>query len=272
MRWPLIGNSAKVVTHAKDPAALAETCAKRGVPHPAWSARPHDGWLRKRTGGAGGAHVADTASEDNDRDYWQEAVDGEPVSALVLRCRRDVLVLGFSSQWADPSPAARFRYGGAARPPRLPDKTQSELAETARAVARELGLIGLNSIDFLVGDADWHMVEVNPRPGAVMDIFRPSEGSLFGLHVEACQGQLPERAPLFDAATAAAIVYAARPVARMPAMDWPDWTADRQRPGTSVAAGAPLCTVLATAGTTEEARQLVVGRAGEVRTMVEAAA
>ena len=271
-RWQLIGNSAEVVAHAKDPAALAETCAKLGVPHPAWTAQPREGWLRKRTGGSGGAHVADTASETGERHYWQEAVDGEPVSALVLGRRRDVHVLGFSSQWTDPTPAAPFRYGGAVRPAALNEGTRSELSEAAIVVARELQLVGLNGIDFLVDNADWHLVEVNPRPGAVMDIFHPAGESLLELHVEACRGRLPERAPLFDAAAAAAIVYAGRAIASIPAMDWPEWTADRQRPGTHVAADAPLCTVRASAETTEEARRLVFGRAAEVRAMIEAAA
>jgi uncharacterized protein len=271
-RWPLIGNSAEVVAHAKDPAALAEVCKRLGVPHPAWSAQPRDGWLRKRAGGSGGAHVADAASESNDRNYWQEAVSGEPVSALVLGCGNDALVLGLSSQWADPSTAAAFRYGGAVRPARLPEETQSELTEAATKVARELGLIGLNSIDFLAGNADWHLVDVNPRPGAVMDIFHPSEGSLLELHFAACRGRLPAKPTEFVNAASAAIVYAGKSVARMPAINWPEWTADRQRPGTHVAAGAPLCTVLASAETTAEARRLVLERTNMVRAMIEAAA
>jgi uncharacterized protein len=271
-RWPLIGNPSETVTRAKSPAALSETCAKLGVPHPAWSERPRDGWLRKRAGGSGGSHVADAASGDSERDYWQEPVAGEPVSALVLGSEEQVLVLGFSSQWADPTPAAPFRYGGAARPAALNEDMRSELSGAARAVAQELQLIGLNSIDFLVGDADWRLVEVNPRPGAVMDIFRPAEGSLLGLHVEACLGRLPAQPPKFSDADAAAIVYAERAIAKMPAMGWPEWAADRQRPDTSVLADAPLCTVRATADTAEEARRLVLGRAAEMRAMIEATA
>jgi predicted ATP-grasp superfamily ATP-dependent carboligase len=105
-----------------------------------------------------------------------------------------------------------------------------------------------------------------------MDIFHPPDGSLFGMHVEACQGRLSAEPPAFADAAAAAIVYAAQPVARMPAMDWPEWTADRQRPGSAVAGGAPLCTVLATADDADEARRLVLGRAAGMRAVIEAAA
>ena len=105
-----------------------------------------------------------------------------------------------------------------------------------------------------------------------MDIFRPSEGSLLELHVAACRGRRPAKPTEFVDAAAAAIVYAGRSVARMPAMNWPEWTADRQRPGTGVPAGAPLCTVLATADTADEARRLVLERADSLRAMIEAAA
>jgi len=268
-RWPLLGNPAQTVARAKDPAVLAEICARLDVPHPRWSEEARNGWLRKRVGGSGGAHVARAASDEGCRDYWQELVAGEPVSALMLGCENKALILGFSSQWANPSPDAPFRYGGAVQPADLSEDMHSRLAQAANAVSRELGLVGLNSVDFLVSGEDWRLVEVNPRPGATLDIFHPMAGSLFALHVDACHGRLPTRAPVFSGADAAAIVYARHRIAKMPAFAWPEWTADRQRPETSVEAGAPLCTVLATAATAGEARRLVLQRAETTREAVE---
>ena len=54
-------------------------------------------------------------------------------------------------------------------------------------------LAGLNSVDFLVADDAVWLLEINPRPGATLDIFEPDGGSLFALHVQACGGVLPER-------------------------------------------------------------------------------
>ena len=268
-RWPLLGNSAQTVARAKDPALLAEICAQLGVPHPAWSEQPREGWLRKRIGGSGGAHVAVAPSAGGGRDYWQEPIVGEPVSALMLGCKSKALVLGFSSQWVDPSPDAPFRYGGAVQPAALSEDMHSRLAQAANAVSCELGLVGLNSVDFLVSGEDWRLVEVNPRPGATVDIFHPKAGSLFGQHVDACRGRLPSRAPVFEKAAAAAIVYARSRISTMSAIAWPEWTADRQRPGTSIEAGAPLCTVLATADTADEARRLVLQRVENMRHALE---
>jgi uncharacterized protein len=100
-------------------------------------------------------------------------------------------------------------------------------------------------VDFHVdGDRFW-LLDVNPRPGATLDIFEPPQGSLFGLHMAACAGNLAA-APIYPPnAKAAAIAYAENDIASVPALEWPSWTADRPQPKTVVKAGEPVCTVFA---------------------------
>jgi predicted ATP-grasp superfamily ATP-dependent carboligase len=192
--------------------------------------------------------------------YWQERISGDAVAALVLANGNEAIVLGFSAQWCDPAPDAPFRYGGAVRPADLLHSIGNELAEAAVAVSREFRLVGLNSIDFLVDDGAWTLIEVNPRAGATLDIFRPGNEPLFALHVEACHSRLPASFSACECGAAAMIVYARRDVPSMPPFRWPDWAADRQRPNSAVEAGAPLCTVLAEADTGGAARRLVEER------------
>jgi predicted ATP-grasp superfamily ATP-dependent carboligase len=194
--------------------------------------------------------------------YYQRRVAGEPVSALVLADGKAAMLLGFSTQWSSPSPSNPFRYGGAARPATL----APELADTLTAVVQRLaaltGLLGLNSFDFLVDGSKFHLLEINPRPGATIDIFEPpGHFSLFALHVDACRGRLPDRALVLDGAAASAIVYAPTDIPQLPSFDWPDWTADRPIAGSFISAQSPLCTVLARAATVAQARELVEERA-----------
>lgn len=258
-RWPLYGNKGSVVAGVKKPAELAALCRRLGIPHPAWADAPRSpNWLPKGRGGAGGSHVGTIADK---KVYWQERIAGEAVSALVLGAGRRALVLGLSNQWTDPRPTAPYRYGGAARPAELKPDAERALADAARALSEEAGLVGLNSIDFLVGQEAWHLIEVNPRPGATLDIFRPADGSLFAAHMDACGGTLLPETPKFKGpAAAACIAYASRAVSRVPEFDWPEWTADRQAPETSLEPGAPVCTVMAQAETLQEARQKVEER------------
>jgi predicted ATP-grasp superfamily ATP-dependent carboligase len=94
--------------------------------------------------------------------------------------------------------------------------------------------------------------------------------SLFALHLAACAGTLPEHPPALDAAAAGAIVYAERDVTHMPALAWPDWTADRPVPASSVGSDGPLCTVFAAARTAHEARQRVERRAARILVALDA--
>ena len=125
-------------------------------------------------------------------------------------------------------------------------------------------LLGLNSADFLVSGDVFTLLEINPRPGATLDIFEPAEGSLFAMHVSACQGALPATPPSYERARAAAIVYADRSIPEFPALDWPPWTADRPVVGTAVDDGGPLCTVFAEAATITAARQLAAQRGAAI--------
>jgi predicted ATP-grasp superfamily ATP-dependent carboligase len=186
------------------------------------------------------------------------------VSALVLADGHRATVLGFSTQWPMPVQHKPFRYGGAVTPAAISSEIGLALAEAVRRIVQHVPLVGLNSVDFLVADDEFSLLEINPRPGATLDLFEPPQGSLFRLHVEACGGVLPELVPR-TRARASAIVYAERDIPSVAALDWPAWTADRPCAGTSVKADEPLCTVMAGAATADAARRLVAQRADAIR-------
>lgn len=266
-RWPVFGNTPDRLRRAKDPMALAALCHALGVPHPEIRLglpNPCGGWLVKSVGGAGGSHVAPAGSArpENESIYFQRLVPGQPISVQCLCDGSRAIALGLSRQWTTPAPDEPFRYGGCVRPAGLSPDLETRLADAACAIVGAQGLVGLNSVDFLVEDNDFYLIEVNPRPGAALDIFEDREGRLFQAHIDACLGRLPVRPLEFEAATAAAIAYAQRDIAAMPELDWPDWTADRQKPQSAVGLYDPLCTIKACAAQTSAARALVEARAG----------
>lgn len=272
-RWRLLGNDPQTVTRVKDPRAFAALCRDCDIPHPDTIPAPPDeptGWLAKRKGGAGGSHIGGVSAQafPNDEFYFQRTTPGISVSVLFLADGRRALTLGFSTQWASPTARRPFRYGGAVRPAALAPGMADALASSLHRLMPEIPLVGLNSADFLVDGDEFRLLEINPRPGATLDVFEPAEGSLFSLHVAACEGRLSTAAPCLDGACAAAIVYAERDIAAVPAMQWPDWTADRPGPGTVITAGEPLCTVMAAAATATAARARVIERLAMVLAMV----
>jgi predicted ATP-grasp superfamily ATP-dependent carboligase len=275
-RWRLYGNGADTVARVKDPELFAAVCRSCDIPFPEVSLQPpgRQGFLAKRRGGSGGAHVANaTANDSREGVYYQARVPGRPVSALLLANGVSAAVLGFSAQWASPTSRQPFRYGGAVRPADIPSGVAQRLECAARRLAAALSLTGLNSADFLVDGDDFRVVEVNPRPGATLDIFETGSGngddSLFSLHVAACKGDLIDEAPRLDGAKASAICYAAQDVTAPARFGWPDWSADRPNASISIKAGEPLCTVHADAASAADAKALLDERMASIHARMQ---
>ena len=157
------------------------------------------------------------------------------------------MVLGFSAQWPDPSPDAPFRYGGAVRPASLPGEIEGALASAAGKIVEALGLVGLNSVDFLV--ARGRLASDRGQSAARRDARHLSTRGRQPLRA-ACRGVPRRRSrrsrPTFAGAAAARIVYARRDIRqRARNSTGPNGPPTASRPAPRVAAGAPLCTVLA---------------------------
>ncbi|HEX7969200.1 MAG TPA: ATP-grasp domain-containing protein, partial [Stellaceae bacterium] len=225
-RVPLIGNLPGAVAAVKDPSGFAALLARLSLPHPATSRKAPSGggWLRKMIGGSGGSHIASAVSAAaTPETYFQRRVPGCAISASFLADGTAARVLGFTEQWTSGDAAAPFRYGGCAGPVPLSPRLAEAIETACDAVAAGTGLVGLNSLDLLVEQDRFHVLEVNPRPGATLDIFDGLGAlSLWRLHVDAVAGRLPP-APRAEPAMAraAAIVYAPRAVVIPGAMAWP---------------------------------------------------
>jgi len=264
-RFTLLGNTPDVVRRVKDPVRLAGLCGALNIPHPKISAKmPGDRqhWLAKTVGGAGGSHVVPAAfiGAADENIYFQRKAAGASVSILFVADGTKARIVGLSRQWAAPAATEPFRFGGSLRPAGLSRELDGCLRRVAKAITAACGLRGLNSIDFLVDGGDFTLIEINPRPGATLDIFDDRGGALFRAHIESCRGRLPLLSLASAGAAAAGIAYARREIACMPEIDWPDWTADRQKAQSQLRAEEPLCTIKARAKNPARARALLIQR------------
>lgn len=270
---PVFGNAPDTVRSVKNAMSFAGLCDRLGIPHPAirLDQAPGPGWLSKRSGGAGGSHVrpATPGRRVARGRYVQQRVQGEPISALFLANGTTCRILGFSEQWAAPRPRHPFRYGGAAAPARLAPGMEEALSRAVHALSEVTELRGLCSADFLVGADGFHLLEINPRPGATLDLF--AQPGLFRAHLSGCQGEAIPTLPALPGARASAIAYARRPIVLPPGFDWPGWAADRQPAGVPVPTHAPFCTVHAESPGIDAARALAGERIELILRLAEAA-
>jgi len=193
----LFGNRPETVALTKDPRAFFGILGRLGVPYPAISFTPpadRTDWLVKRVGASGGSHVAPAATAASalpDR-YFQRRVPGRPIGVSFLADGRRAVVLGISEQWPWPGGGGSFRFGGALQPAPIDRRVADEIPSLVDAIVAETGLVGLNSLDMLVEGDRFAVIEVNPRPGANLDIFDGiGQASLFAAHLGACRGTLP---------------------------------------------------------------------------------
>ncbi|HML93524.1 ATP-grasp domain-containing protein [Methyloceanibacter sp.] len=261
-RWPLLGNDPATVSAVNDPARFFGALETHAIPHPETRLdRPADprGWVVKRLGGAGGSHIAPAGrAHPPAKVYYQALVPGRSVSALFAANGQDARVLGFSEQWPSPTPAKPWRYGGAVRPARLSRKATGAMTATVFQLAAHFRLKGLNSADFMLDGEVPRLLEINPRPGATLDIFANDAAPLLAVHLDAVLHEaLPERALVIEDASASGIVFAPDAITVPHETVWPDWAADLPQPGERIDKERPICTVLARGRSADEARCLV---------------
>ena len=285
---PLIGNPAPVWHAVRDPAQFFGCLQAAGLPHPAWRASvpgdsapadsaPTDSapdgaghWLVKDPGSSGGSAVQHLAQWRRSglplpaTAYVQRLLPGQPVSLTFIANGQRALVLGANQQQVqalaptDGSPGGGrpFSFAGVIGPVALPAAAEALLREALDVLVARFQLRGLGSLDALLDGAQIHLLELNPRPPASLQLYPAVAGhGVVAAHVAACRhGHLPARWP--PGAThrthpapvrGLAVVQAPQALqidgplsARLAA--WPG-VQDVPQPGTRLAAGDPLCSL-----------------------------
>ena len=254
----LLGNPPEVVRRAKDPIGFFALLARLGIPHPetvteapAGSRADGTGWLCKRIGGAGGAHVRPAEACCPPGHYLQRQVPGRPHSLVFLADGRRAAIVGYNEiRVQGGTGAARFRYTGAVT---VPEPSVAPAVEDAvQALVPALGLVGLCGLDFMLDEERrYSVLEVNPRPTGTFELYEDLgvEGpGLFQMHLAACEGRLPRTVRVLGAGVAAQeVLWASETFAIPDNLRWPDWARDRPAAGTRLQAGEPICTLHARA-------------------------
>ena len=260
----LLGCTGETIFACKDPGRFFNLLADKGIPHPGTTLeRPNapEGWLSKRIGGSGGRHIRRLAETQAGRRlrYFQKALEGTVVSATALTSPRGA-AFAFAQPWCSPTEKEPFRYGGIVGIDDLDADLEARLVDTCRSLIDPLALVGLVSFDFLVApDGEIFLLEINPRPGAALDIFEDDAGTLFASHVAACTGR--DGIGLLQAKwspkpRAAGYLYADAGPINIALDSWPEWVCDRPATGSTVAAGAPVATVTAEGASAAEAADI----------------
>jgi uncharacterized protein len=261
----LLGNDAGVVRRVRDPRMLGNAFRRAGLPAPLLGndreiAGPQ--WICKPIRSGGGQRVRVWNGRRVPAGcYLQEHIDGTPGSVTFVAAQGRASLVGISRQLVGDTAfgVSRYRYCGNILAP-VDGRLRQRAEALAACAADTFGLVGLNGIDFVERGGVPYPIELNPRWSASMEVVERAFGSsLFELHVEAClHGRLPAMTPSIGggASTGAhgkAIVFTRDTVTVGDTGGWLDdpEVADVPHAGERIIAGAPVCTVFASAASGE---------------------
>jgi predicted ATP-grasp superfamily ATP-dependent carboligase len=285
-RHALLGNAPGTLRAVRNPARVGTALQDAGVPYPRTfvtaPSEPSHRWLRKPLRGGGGTRVHEWRGGALPAGtFVQERIDGLACSAAAVGDGVDAVVLGLTEQLVGQRAfgVRGYRWCGNIAPPRLPAGEREALLGQTRAIcsclASAFALRGLFGVDFMWdGERAW-TVEVNPRPTASLEAIEAAYGvGVFDAHLRACAGELPRigvGGPEFSGAAGKAVLFATEDVVIGDSVRWLErGVRDVPHPGERIAAGRPICTVVTTSTTPQDALAGLEERAARLRAELEA--
>ena len=197
---------------------------------------------------------ADLGGPSFSASYYQREAPGVPMSVLFLANGVDVSLIGFNRLLFAASGDRPFVFQGAVGPVAFPQACADAVRQAVSRITRHVGLLGLNSMDFLFEDGRISVLEVNPRPSATLELHdNRLRGGLMNAHLVACRERsLPDEVPVgIKPVRGMQVVYAGaalqatrRGRVRLQELGW---CHDIGREGTRTGCGEPLCSVSALA-------------------------
>ncbi len=278
---PLTGNTPELLKSARDRKATADLAQRCGAEIPVGeSAKSRKTFKNAVTRlalpvvvkpyhGSGGFYTRVLRTEEEAASYAihhafdsvpvivQELVVGTDASVSVLGTGQRACAVSVNEQLIGLPELGRERtkaYCGNVIPLKADSSILSGLASTAEEMTESLGLLGSNGLDFVITqDGTPYFMEINPRFQATIEAIELTTGvNQVKQHLAACEGNLPDEAPLHTSSCARIIVYA-REHCEIPDLRFIPDVVDIPIPGSHAGFGDPICTVNSVASTHKEA-------------------
>jgi predicted ATP-grasp superfamily ATP-dependent carboligase len=195
-----------------------------------------------------------------------------------------VELLGVTEQlvgepWLNAKP---FAYCGSVGPVPLPDADRTELDRLGTAIAEWGELRGLFGVDLVKHDGHYHVIEVNPRYTASIEVLESATGRFFVRHhAAAFESDSNQVTPAQPPATVVgkAILFASRRMTFPVEGPWDEdirrdvhefrHYADVPTPGSVIEPGWPILTILVQGHSPTEVRRLLYEKALVTQRLLE---
>lgn len=248
----LIGNTPDIIASIKTPSAFFKLLDDNAINFPETRFKVPSNkfgdmtWLKKEAAGLGGAHIQFAALTRNEIDaqyYYQRFISGVSGSCLFLASGDNVQLMSINQQHLSPTRQAPFRLGRIESAWPISATHRDDLHKIIRRLNEASGLIGLNSLDFVISDRNELLViEVNPRVSASAELIS-NRALLFQQHMDGCLNQHRiSQSPVNSNATSLFYHYAKMNLIVPENMQWPAECHDISAAGVVIKQDEPICT------------------------------
>ncbi|MBX3432319.1 MAG: ATP-grasp domain-containing protein [Pirellulales bacterium] len=199
---PLWGNAGQSLRACRNPLRLQAVCGLREIPFPETrpeaASVPRDGaWLAKSYQGSSGSGVwrldgeAAVRRAERERAVAQRFVAGAPAAAIFMLGAKSAELWGVSRQLVGGDSERPWRYAGSIGPLPRSKKIQRGLNQLGRMLREDFGLRGIVGADLVVAADGFHLLEVNPRYTASVEVLERAHGrSAIAAHLVACGAEV----------------------------------------------------------------------------------
>ena len=257
----LAGNTAHTIHTIKTPKLFFGLLEQLDLAYPETKfeyPKNRENWLLKSASGLGGGHISYLNQQTNlTAYYFQKFIDGTSGSCLFLANGKLAQIVSINKQNCDTNEYAPFRLGSIETPWRISDQHQQQLTQAINEITLGTGLVGLNSIDFIISEQDKLLIlEINPRPSASAELIT-LDIPLFQYHLDACRGILPN-VPITPPAmkTSLRYLYATDDLIVPADITWPSECHDLPKTDFFIKKHDPICTSIVQASSNQEVTKL----------------
>lgn len=273
--WQLLGNSAACVKQVCEPTSFFAALDYLSIPYPeiSYDSTPTNigQCLYKAPFQCGGMGVSKGKNESNHPGYWQQEVEGVPISALCLCVGKQSQLIGVNRQFTCAfSSALPYVYAGALANYNVDSKNTDKIISYISNLSNYFNMNGLCSVDMIVHGDSILVLEVNPRVSATYELYERVQPALnlIDAHIRVCEGERLSPFETNKKQCAAAIVYADG-ADKVPNLEWPIWASDRPEVGRELDKYDPICTVHALFDDAEDLYNMTQKRAQQILSLIK---
>ena len=243
----VLGNKPSVFSSVQNKRHFFSTLEQLKISFPETSfQRPElkDGWLVKPMEGEGGKGVKKFTGlmKKNEGYYWQRFINGVPLSVLFIANSTNFKVCGFHKQQVISINNSEFIFSEVISYPDISDEIKRQLNSWIFSLVKAFGLVGLNSVDFMLENNQCYVLEVNPRASASMQLYG---SELIDGHINSCLDKLLDIKINLEEFSAYQIIFAETNLIITKNIQWPKWIADIPQEGLLINTGMPICSIIA---------------------------